>query len=905
MFDYSFGVYNLSNSRYCMNRKYKTLIGWIGVCLLSVVLPLKAQQVEQLSLPKVGDKVLLNSGWVAKRANEVGVDGNILSLSGPQEAGWIPAKVPGTVLTTLLENNLFPAPEYSVNNEHIPDIYTVGSDFYTFWFVKSFKMPSIASHQKVWLNFRGINYKADIFLNGKRINTVTHEGMFLRRSFDVTKYLNADSLNRLAVIVYPPTYPGNPNGGQGGDGMIARNNTMQYTPGWDWIQPVRDRNTGIWDEVSMSVTGDVKIDHPYVVTKVPGVRTPDASSQKDAIVKSSIEVENLSGGVKKGQLVCETNGNRLVSSVSLQPYEKKLVAFKDLAVKNPRLWWPNGIGEHPLYDMRIYFEENGKVSDEEKLRYGIREITTEKCPTTGGRKFYVNGQKIYMTGGNYINSDWLLRLSPERYRDEVRFHAEMNLRMIRVWGGALLERPEFYNACDEEGMLVFQDLWGSGDCNGAWIDPMKKESRERRWEYPDNHDLFLQSVEDQVKMVRNHPSLCFWCGANEWPLAKDIDAKLKEELFPALDPERLFASYSTDSVFTRNLLGDNGDGPYGIREPEWFFTFRSHPFNPEAGSVGSPEVESMREMMTEQELQGFPRKGFTREYAWRYHKDLGYSDHLERYGEVKDIETYCKYAQVVNYDQYRSFMEGWASHMWSWYTGILIWKTQNPWTALRGQMYDWFLDVNASLYGTRKGCEPLHPFYNIETRKVELLNTQLTDHKQLLVKAEVYDRQGKCVWEKEQSADALANTVLPLFEVPMPSGLQGVYFLKLTLTKEKGATPLTTNIYWLTTTPKDYTTLADLPRTKPTVKSSLVQKEGVYVGEVELTAGSNISFFNRIKLFDRSTGKRILPVHYSDNYITLMPGDKQKVTFSFPSTVPQNRIQIVVDSWTADRMECK
>lgn len=168
-------------------------------------------------------------------------------------------------------------------------------------------------------------------------------------------------------------------------------------------------------------------------------------------------------------------------------------------------------------------------------------------------------------------------------------------------------------------------------------------------------------------------------------------------------------SFSTDTLFTRNYLGDNGDGPYGIQEPEWFFSFRSHPFNPEAGSVGSPEVESMREMMTEQDLAGFPRKGFTRNYTWRYHKDLGYGDHLERYGEVKDIETYCKYAQVVNYDQYRSFMEGWASHMWDWYTGILIWKTQNPWTSLRGQMYDWSLDVNASLYGTRKGCNLYMP----------------------------------------------------------------------------------------------------------------------------------------------------------------------------------------------------
>ena len=170
-------------------------------------------------------------------------------------------------------------------------------------------------------------------------------------------------------------------------------------------------------------------------------------------------------------------------------HETKTISFKPFAIKNPHLWWPNGVGEHTLYNMSFAFESNHSVSDKTDVRYGIREITSDKDPANGGRRFFVNGQKVYITGGNYINSDWLLRLSPERYRDEVRFHAEMNLRMIRVWGGALLERPEFYNACDEYGILVFQDLWGSGDCNGAWIDPAKKDSRERRWEYPDNHAL--------------------------------------------------------------------------------------------------------------------------------------------------------------------------------------------------------------------------------------------------------------------------------------------------------------------------------------------------------------------------------------------------------------------------------
>lgn len=879
------------------------ILCWLS--LFGIITPGYAGEEQVLQLPDPGKKILLHSGWSARRANEVKVDGNRLSSAPLEMAGWIPARVPGTVLTTLLENKQYPAPEFSLNNNLIPDIYDAGNDFYTYWFVRQFEVKDLPANRNIWLNFRGINYKAEIFLNGKRLNANTHEGMFLRKSFDITPYLKKDTPNVLAVLVLPPTYPGNPNGGQGGDGQIARNNTMQYTPGWDWIQPVRDRNTGIWDEVSVTTSGPVRIHSPYVVTKVPEVRSPEKATQKEAYVRTSVELENTSNLERKGLLVCETNGSRLTQPVTLSPGEKKQVAFKELAVKNPRLWWPNGIGKQDLYTMRILFEFEGQSSDSQELRYGIREITTEKCEDTGGRKFFVNGQKIYMTGGNYISSDWLLRLSPERYRDEVRFHAEMNLRMIRVWGGALVERPEFYNACDEYGLLVFQDLWGSGDCNGAWEDPAKVDSRERRWEYPDNHDLFVASVEDQVKMIRNHPSLCFWCGANEWPLAKDIDERLTKDVFPKLDPERLFASYSTDSVFTRNLLGDNGDGPYGIQEPEWFFTFRSHPFNPEAGSVGSPEIESMREMMTADELNGFPRKGRTKNYTWSYHKDLGYGDHLERFGEVNDIETYCKYAQVVNYDQYRSFMEGWASHIWEWYTGILIWKTQNPWTSLRGQMYDWYLDVNASLYGTRKGCEPLHPSYNPATKQVELLNSTLSDYKELSVNARIYNPEGKLIWEKEVKTDSKTNTSKALMDIPTPDQVKDVYFLKLTLSAEDPTVPVVTpNIYWLTARPGDYTALTRLPKSRPALKASIRQDGTHYTSEVILETDQHISFFNRIKVFDKETGKRILPVHYSDNYITLMPGDKQKVTVQFTSGLPEDRIQIVVDSWTADRLLC-
>ena len=836
-------------------------------------------------------KQLLHSNWIARQANTVMYDGLELTGQSLDDRGWIPATVPGTVLTTLLNNNYYPDPAISLNNERIPDIYHVGNDFYTYWFVNRFEMKNPAqAGEKIWLNFRGINYKAEIFLNGRRVNNTTHEGMFLRATFDITEMVRADGVNTLAVLVFPPDFPGNPNGGQGGDGQIAKNVTMHYTPGWDWIQTVRDRNTGIWDEVSVTTTGSVRVMHPYVVTTVPGKRIT-TGKQADATVKIKLELSNTESKPVTGTVYAETDGQTVSLPVKLNPRETKEIALKDIRIANPRLWWPHPFGEQPLYGLKLYYKDsNGKVSDIQEMNYGIRELLTEKDPITGGRKFYVNGQPIFMRGGNYINSDWLLRLSKSRYDAEVRFHREMNLNMIRVWGGALTERPEFYEACDKYGLLVFQDLWVTGDCNGAWVDAMKKDSKPLRNEYPDNHRLFIESAIDQVKMLRNHPSLALWCGGNEWPPAANLVDKLQNDVFPVYDPGRLFAVFSTDTVFTANTIGGVGDGPYGIQETEWFFNFRSTPFNPELGSVGLAEIETLEEIFTPEELRTFPRGR-----AWQYHKYIPYGDHINRYGNARTVQEFNRIAQVINYDQYRSFMEGWASKMWEWYTGGLNWKTQNPWTALRGQMYDSYLDVNACLYGMAKGGEPLHAQYNPVEKTVEMINLGFSD-KQLKVTADIYTMDSKKVHSISKEGTAKANIKTTLFPVEIPQSIEGVYFLVLSL-KDADDRLLSENFYWQTTKEKDFTGLNQLPETKVDVKIVPGKNDGGYEYKVLLDNGDKIAFFNRLKVRDKATGKRVLPVHYSDNYISLVPGGKKEVTISFNTDIRQENIEIVMEGW--------
>ncbi|TNF39078.1 MAG: hypothetical protein EP313_06740, partial [Bacteroidetes bacterium] len=206
-----------------------------------------------ITLLATAQETPLAAGWKARRASEVPLDGRALTAEEPDLSGWMNATVPGTVLTTLLDNGMVPDPWLGMNNEEIPDISETGRDYYTLWFFTRFSSESLDSTRQVWLNFRGINYRAEIWLNGVLISNPLHEGMFLRQKYNVTSILNREGHNRLAVRVEPPLNPGKPNGGQGGDGTIGRDVTMQFTAGWDWIQPVRDRNTGIWDEVTIEV----------------------------------------------------------------------------------------------------------------------------------------------------------------------------------------------------------------------------------------------------------------------------------------------------------------------------------------------------------------------------------------------------------------------------------------------------------------------------------------------------------------------------------------------------------------------------------------------------------------------------------------------------------------------------
>jgi mannosylglycoprotein endo-beta-mannosidase len=868
---------NLSHSEKQVSTGILSKIRYLVFCIVLLLISIKAFSQTQYQL---------NAGWKCKPSRELKADGSVISVTSFDTSPWMNATVPGTVLTTQLNNHLIADPFFGMNDKYIPDLNNTGPGYYTYWFVNDFNEKKPVSGEQIYLNFRGVNYGCIIYCNGHRLNDGIHYGMFLQQSYNITPYLLPSGKNRVAVIVYPPKIAGNANGGQAGDGTIARNVSLQYTAGWDWIQPIRDRNTGIWDKVTIQKTGSVKIIDPHIITLVPGIRQVKGIQQSATIIVST-ELSNPTKQSVNGILLFTIDGQKVSKNVLIKPNSKIEVRLNELSLKNPKLWWPNGYGTPYLYKTTIQFITLGnKLSDQQEINVGIREIQTSWNDQSKSMQISVNGQPVFIKGGNWIISDAMLRFSDARYDAEIRFHRDMNLNLIRVWGGALIERPEFYDACDRYGLMVFQDFWISGDANGRWLDPMKKDDQWTRRQYPDNHKLFLESLIDQVKMVRNHPSLAIWCGGNEITPPEDILLAIRDTILPKLDGTRWFVEYSNSDKMSFNTLGGNGDGPYTIQPDSAFWKVRTFPFNSEIGSVGINDYESLKRFIPKENLAVpvfNPQKRKSEiDSVWDYHKYIGYDGTIEPYGKAKDAKDFADKAQLINYNQYRALMEGFSAHIWDWYTGVIIWKTQNPWTALRGQMYDYYLDPNAGLYGLHNGSEPLHVMYNPLNGMVTIVNNTFETKRDMMLVAKTFDMQGK------------EKLITQVFEEILPSSVKGFFAIKNDvdkLAKEEGVylclqlidlhkDIISENLYWLPNEHGMYSGLINMAASQVETVAKHISPGKI---EVTLTNPSTapVAFFNRLSLVDEQTHDRLLPVFYSDNYISVLPGEHKIIQMDY------------------------
>lgn len=681
------------------------------------------------------------------------------------------------------------------------------------------------------------------------------------------------------------------------------------TAGWDFWQPVRDRNTGLWDKVGLSLTG------PLVLASDPKITTGitwRGSAAARAAVSVTASVRNTTASGLDARLKVRVGERAVTGDPVTVAAGTTEVLTAAVTVDGPRLWWPHGYGTPHLYPVTVDLIGGGRTSQTYRTDIGIRETSSAVDPTTSGREFTVNRTPVFIRGGAWVAADALLRLSPENYDDQVRLHQQANLNLIRVWGGSIAERPDFYQACDKYGVLVWQEFWITADCNAGSGNPA-------------DHQLFLDSARDAVRMLRNHPSLCLWVGGNEGPPPGDLDERLAT-IVRDEDGTRPYVSFSTDPGAGLGTSGQFSDGPYGILYPGQFFdgTWTTHrtstgapqPFTPETGSVGTPVAETIRAIMNAADAEDFPKvtqATWPPNKAWNLHLWIPFfngdgitKDQLVLYKEPTTLDEFCEQAQAAQYQQYKAMFEGRNAAMWRWYTGGVIWRSAPGWTGLRGQLYDWYLEQTGGYWGVRKAGEPLHPQLDLSNLDVAVVNNTRSPSDPAHLSVTVVGPDGRVDAGRTRRHDvgsvpaAGRQVVTSLATVLTPNAFQ---LVTLHLRDGRGRL-LADNTDWLHNAPGPQPDLAYAPlrNLAPTRVSAHATRTGRGAEDsVEITLrnhGDVIAFQIRVQLLDTRTGERITPVFLTDNYLTLLPGESRTVRAHF-RRAGRRRAEIRISGWNA------
>lgn len=881
-----------------------------------------------------------NSEWHMQSALLVSSSDENVSTSNLNDKNWYKVKIPTTVLTGLVKNGVYPDPYIDMNNMKIPDANDEFNSEYDllkyshipgknpwsapYWFRTLFNLNGFSKGKKIWLNFDGINYRADIWINGEKVADAKNVvGMFSRFKFDITNYLKFKSNNILAVKIYPLDYPGLPapeqleafgdfyaNGGPTGD--IGKNVTMQSSVGWDWIPPVRDRNIGIWQKVYLEETGDIDIRDTQVITDLPLPKTDYAYlTIRTFLVNTKKTSVN---GILKGKII-DKSSNKSVLTFSKRHQvkgntEKEIILtvndIDDLKISNPKLWWPNGYGNPNLYDIELTFSILGRISDKDITTFGVREVSTQTFEIGGsiGREFYVNGKKIHLYGGAWV-PDMMLNRDRKRLEDELMLIKNGNHNIVRIWGGGVTPSNDFFEICDKLGLLVWSDFWITGDCQATW----DKGSRD----WPIEGDVFLSNVKDTVKRIRNHPSLLVWVGGNEGYPRQELYIGMRNAVVE-LDGSRPFlptsgATTPPDdwglSYPDNSVTGAYTGGPYyWINPKEYFQKVRSggdYLFKDEVGIPSVPEIDSLEKFIYD--LTPDPNIPFPLNNVWGYHDacegngkySLYHEAIIDRYGEPKSLKEYTKKAQFINAENYRAIFEAARSGL-NRTGGIILWKTNAAWPSVIWQIYDWYLKPNAGYYYAKKACEPLHIQIN-DDKTIVVVNNKLEPYNNLNAKIIIFDKNINELRHNIIKVNVGAQSYSNISHLD-DDALPEFYFVKLQLMDEAEKV-LSDNFYWFA---KDdnFSILNSLPKVdlNNVYNMECLNKYCTLSLDVSNNNLNSLAFFVDISLRRSSNSEEILPTFWSDNYMILMPGENRKLIAKFREKyIEGENLYLLIDGW--------
>ncbi len=700
------------------------------------------------------------SEWRLQRASAVTGCGEVISTDEYDDSSWLPAVVPGTVLYSYIAAGAVPDPGIADNNLQISESF-FNSDFWYRWTPSAGSLQQIQSQEdgSLILSFDGINWKAEVYVNGKRIGNIA--GAFKRARFDVTDLIKGEN-DVIAVHIIKPAHfaavkeknAESPdfNGGQLG----ADNPTFHATVGWDWMPTVRGRDMGIWNDVRIEKVKAVTLTDPLVQSKI----TDEGASMTVRVRMADVSSKDVSGTLHG------TIGDiRFSKKVELRAGESGTVIFTPEEcpqLKNQKiaLWWPNGYGEATLHKAAFSFIPDGAAEALASIEWmaGIREFTYSDVMSD--LKMFINGRRFFPKGGNWGFSEYNLRYGAQEYDTAVRMHREMNLNMIRNWVGQTGDE-EFYDACDKYGIVVWQDFWLANPADGP---------------DPDDNGMFLDNARDYVSLIRRHPCIGLYCGRNEGYPPAALNAGLAETV-RTLHSDIAYIPSSADD-------GVSGHGPYRAVEPSFYFENPTSKFHSERGMPAIMEYGSLSRMLTPDHLwpadDVWGQHDFTRTGAQGDTAFVGMVG--RRFGDraLESAEAFAKYAQWINYDGYRAMYE--ANNVDR--KGLLIWMSHSAWPSLAWQTYDYWFRPTAACAAVRKACEPVHIQLNPASCKVEVVNSGRGDLQNLTAGVSAVSPAGESVYSKTAAVSPAEDTttaVLDISDVP-----DGLCIMTLTLTSADG-----------------------------------------------------------------------------------------------------------------------
>ncbi|WP_294281642.1 LamG-like jellyroll fold domain-containing protein [uncultured Sphingomonas sp.] len=882
------------------------------------------------------------NGWRLIEAAKVGPGGADLSQGNFDASKWYAATVPGTVLTTLVDRGVYPDPAVGLNNLSIPE--TLARQDY--WYRTEFDTPAEAAGRQMWLTFNGVNYSAEVWVNGRMTGTM--KGAFIRGRFPVTL---AAGRNAIAVRVSPPPHPGiaheesmTAGVGENGGVQMMDGPTFVATEGWDWIPSVRDRNTGLWQGVTLAATGPAVMGDPQVVTTLP---KPDNSV---ADVEIAVPVTN------NGQTSVTTTVRAVFDDVVV---EKPVTVapgqtvravlspseFPQLSVKNPRLWWPNGYGDPALHKLAITAAVDGALSDSKALRFGMRQVTYDLSlfddegdlervtldlnRVRGGPKVIdtshkgirktangwamsftpggdqsaavakvtddprlapyltlrVNGVRIAARGGNIGMDDYRKRVDRAHLEPFFRLHRDAHLNIIRNWVGQNTEES-FFDLADEYGLMVLSDFWESTqDYNMEAEDPQ----------------LFLANATDVVRRFRNHPSIVAWFGRNEGVPQPILNNGL-DTLLRAEDGTRLYMPSS-------NAVNLQGSGPYNWRPPVEYFTTHAKGFSVEVGTPSLPTLESWKRTIPA-EADRWPIGD-----VWAYHDwhqtgngaVKSFTDALEkRFGAPTGLEDFERKAQMMEYESYRAIFEGMNAGLWTENSGRMLWMTQPAWPSSAWQIFSSDYDTHAAFYGVKKAAEPIHVQMNLPDHRVVLVNNTRDALKGVQVRVRVVGLDGRSEGEQEAKVVANAEGVTPALNLDLASAMKrGAVLVRLEAT-DAGGQVLSTNSYWQAADDAGYRALTTMGAATVTANTSLEGQGEETTANITLTNSGSVPAVETKLTVMNADGTQVLPAYFSDNYVTLLPGETRVIEIRFPSA-KADKPTVAIRGWnvTATQAELR